>query len=535
MPVKILIVENNKAIAQSLESRLGRFGYEIVGICTSGSKAMQSVKELEPDLLIMNTRLQKGMDGIQTGKLVRAKHDIPIVYMAQSSGQAAIQQSKSAGPFGYIFIPFSDRQIFTTLEIALLRNRYEKEIQRQAERAQTLVLSAEQLNSNLDFKTVLNTICALMHRTLKASATSVFLTNVKKDAYSQVAATSKVISLQKYKGMHFELPISFVNSFLSTKKQVIFVEDIKKIKSDLPYAQMILDENIQSMIIVGVFHQKVLLGVLISIFIKPPKSLQNADFELLRGLADQAAIAITNANLFKQVQIGREYQRRLAKSIVNVQEEERRHLARELHDHLGQVLTGLQFMLENTKNQSGDKQKAGIEEVQKTVSEVIGQVREMSLNLRPSMLDDMGLLPTLQWHVERFKAQTGIHVNFKGYNHTGRFPQEIETAAYRIVQEALTNVARYAKVKEVFVGLVIQDETLWIEVLDQGAGFDQSADINKPTSGLSGMRERASLVGGYIIIESFINQGTQIVVALPLTDKPLERRKFERNHSRSGR
>ncbi|MBK9927120.1 MAG: response regulator [Anaerolineales bacterium] len=535
MPVRILIIENNKAVAQDLASRLGRFGYEVAGICTSGSKAMQTIKELEPDLIVMNTRLQKGMDGIQTGKLVRAKHNIPIVYMAQVAGQSTIQQSKSAGPFGYLFLPFSDKQIFTTLEIALLRNRYEKEIQRQAERAQMLVLSAEQFNSNLDFKTVLNTICVLTHRTLKASATGMFLLNAQKDTYSQVEFISKVVSLQKYKELHFELPISFVNSFLSTKKQILVVEDIKRVKRDLPYAQMIRDENIQSVVIVGVFHQKVLLGVLVSSFIKPPKSLQNADLDLLRGLADQAAIAITNANLFKQVQIGREYQRKLAKSIVNVQEEERRHIARELHDHLGQVLTGLQFMLENTKNQTGDKQRTGIEEIQKAIGEVIGQVREMSLNLRPSMLDDMGLLPTLQWHVERFELQTGIHVNFKGYNHEGRFPQEIETAAYRIVQEALTNVARYAKVKEVFVGLLVQEETLWIEILDQGAGFHQSVDTNKPTSGLSGMRERASLVGGYIIIESFINQGTQIVAALPLTNKPLERRKIERNHGRAGR
>ena len=207
----------------------------------------------------------------------------------------------------------------------------------------------------------------------------------------------------------------------------------------------------------------------------------------------------------------------------------------ELHDHLGQILTGLQFMLENTKKQSGDKQRASIEEIQKTIGEVIGQVREMSLNLRPGMLDDMGLLPTLRWHVERFESQTGIYVNFKSYKFEGRFPPEVETAAYRIIQEALTNAARHAQVKEVFVGLVIQDETLWIEILDQGVGFDPSIGMDKPTSGLSGMRERASLVGGYMVIESFINQGTQIVAVLPLTNKPLERRKFDRNYRRSGR
>jgi len=356
------------------------------------------------------------------------------------------------------------------------------------------------------------------------------LINSKKDAYYQIAITGKLASLQRHKNVHFEIPAPFVDAVISAQRQAVFIDDIQSLKKDLPYVHLFHDENIQSMVIAGIFHQQDLLGVIISISNKLPKLPQNVDFELLKGLTDQAAIAITNANLFKQVQIGREYQQKLAKSIVNVQEEERRHIARELHDHLGQILTGLQFMLENAKNQSGDKQRADIEEIQKTIGEVIGQVREMSLNLRPGMLDDIGLLPTLQWHVERFTSQTGIHVNFKSYEFEGRFPPEVETAAYRIIQEALTNTARHSKVKEVFVGLVVQDETLWIEILDQGIGFDSSAVMKKPTSGLSGMRERASLVGGYIVIESFVNQGTQIVAALPLTDKPLERRKIDRNN-----
>jgi signal transduction histidine kinase len=158
----------------------------------------------------------------------------------------------------------------------------------------------------------------------------------------------------------------------------------------------------------------------------------------------------------------------------------------------------------------------------------------MSLNLRPSMLDDMGLVPTLLWHIDRFTGQTGIHINFRYDDFPGRVPLEIETAAYRIVQEALTNAARHARVQEVFVGLVVQNDTLWVEILDNGKGFDTTVEPDRPSSGLSGMRERAGLLGGYLLVESFINQGTQVIAALPLTDQPLERRKHERNHT-SGR
>jgi signal transduction histidine kinase len=149
------------------------------------------------------------------------------------------------------------------------------------------------------------------------------------------------------------------------------------------------------------------------------------------------------------------------------------------------------------------------------------------------MLDDIGLVQTLHWHFDRYSSQTGIHVNFECDDFPERFPNEIEITAYRIVQEALTNVARYAQVKEVMVGLALQNKTLWVEVLDKGKGFDSSKGLDKPTSGLGGMQERANLVGGYLTIRSFINQGTQILAALPVSGKPLERRKYDRNHPAS--
>ena len=158
------------------------------------------------------------------------------------------------------------------------------------------------------------------------------------------------------------------------------------------------------------------------------------EIALLRGLSDQAASAIENAELFDQVQVGRERQRKLSKSLVDIQEAERRHIAQELHDHLGQILTGLQFMLESTKQQATGQQRSNLEEVQASVSDIIRQVREMSLNLRPSMLDDMGLVPTLIWHFDRYTNQTGIRVNFQRKAIPERLPLEIETAAYRIIQ-----------------------------------------------------------------------------------------------------
>jgi len=280
--------------------------------------------------------------------------------------------------------------------------------------------------------------------------------------------------------------------------------------------------------VAALFTRDEIMGALISIFPDNRPAISEDDVALLKGLADQASSAIENAELFEQVRLGRERQQVLAKSLVDVQEAERRHVARELHDQLGQALTGLQFMLEGAKAHAGEASTSVLGEIQKHVADIMEQTREISLRLRPSMLDDLGLLATLHWHFDRYSGQTGIRVDFRNDVAGQRFPTEIETAAYRIIQEALTNAARYAGVREVFVGLATQADALWVEILDRGKGFDVTLETDKPTSGLGGMRERAGLMGGYLTVSSFPGRGTQIIAALPLTGQILERRKYDR-------
>jgi signal transduction histidine kinase len=405
-----------------------------------------------------------------------------------------------------------------------------QEIRHQANRAEVLMQVASQLNAQIELEPVLNIICEITNRTLKATGTAVFLHDSKKDVFRDMATTSENQALKAYQGTRFEIPTDVFQALLSREKPVVVIPDVQAYP-ELPYFELYKDLNIRTLVMAALFRKEYLIGALISVFIENQKILPLDDINLLKGLADQASSAIQNVELFEQVRAGREHQRKLAKSLVDIQEAERRHIAKELHDHLGQALTGLQFMLENAKNQAGDAQRPNLEEIQKSVSDIIGQVRDMSLNLRPSMLDDLGLVPTLQWHLDRYTSQTGIHVIFECDEFPGRFPTEIEIVAYRIIQEALTNVARHAQIKEVFVGLVLQEKTLWVEVLDKGKGFNSSVNFDKPTSGLGGMQERASLAGGYLTIRTFINQGTQILAALPITGEPLERRKHDRNRS----
>ncbi|MCI0336578.1 MAG: PAS domain S-box protein [Acidobacteria bacterium] len=208
---------------------------------------------------------------------------------------------------------------------------------------------------------------------------------------------------------------------------------------------------------------------------------------------------------------------RLSHRLVEVQEHERRSIARELHDEVGQILTGLKMTLELTRRLPPETANSGFEQAHQQVNDLLTHVRNLSLELRPAMLDDLGLLPTLFWHFDRYTSQTEIQVNFKQAGIEGRYSPELETAIYRIVQEALTNVARHSQVNEVTVLLWANPETISVQIEDQGVGFKkESVMAAGHSNGLTGMRERAALLGGKLMIESSPGSGTCVTAELSL-------------------
>jgi signal transduction histidine kinase len=220
---------------------------------------------------------------------------------------------------------------------------------------------------------------------------------------------------------------------------------------------------------------------------------------------------------FAELVHARDRLRAMSWRFIEAQENERRHLARELHDEVGQILTGLKLTLAGGAGGSADQAKLSLDKAQGLVSDLMVRVRDLSLGLRPSMLDDMGLLAALLWHFERYTAQTQVHVVFEHGGLGERFAPEIETAAYRIVQEALTNVARHAGVDEVTVSCSADADALCVQILDRGVGFDPGAVLaSRNTGGLTGMCERAELLDGRFTLESAPGKGTRVIVELPL-------------------
>ncbi len=217
-------------------------------------------------------------------------------------------------------------------------------------------------------------------------------------------------------------------------------------------------------------------------------------------------------DLARRVRLATAELRALSRRLLVVQEDERRRLALELHDEIGQALTGLGLQLGNAS--SVDPQL--LMDARRTVAGLTEQVRNLSMELRPATLDTHGLLPALRWHLERYQRQTGIAVELRQEGADRRFTPAVEVAAYRIVQEALTNAARHGKAEHAVVQLFADDVALTVNIRDHGLGFD--ATSTAPGSGLGGMRERAELLGGTFEIDARPGNGVALTVELPLQD-----------------
>ena len=210
--------------------------------------------------------------------------------------------------------------------------------------------------------------------------------------------------------------------------------------------------------------------------------------------------------------------------LIEAQEAERKHIARELHDEIGQVLTAVRINLQSMQHSGTNGDSLRLDESIGIVDDALGRVRELSLELHPSLLDDLGLTAALRWYVDRYAQRTGIIAKMlNGSNEDGRLPRELETACFRIGQEALTNVARHAQAASVSVQLERSRERMLLTVMDDGVGFDID-DLRKNALAASalvlrGMEERALAVGGYIEIDSGAGRGTRVHATFPLGRK----------------
>jgi len=228
-----------------------------------------------------------------------------------------------------------------------------------------------------------------------------------------------------------------------------------------------------------------------------------------------------HATLEKQVKetgLMNEQLRDLSAHLQNIREEERIHIAREMHDELGQLLTGFKMDVISVKRKlPGDLDPAiykRLETMENNTNEAIKFVRRLAAELRPSLLDDLGLVAALEWHSQEFENRFNIRIIFQNQIADLSVPPVIATGIFRIFQESLTNIARHAKAHEVKATLSASDGFLKMEITDDGRGFDTTAQ--RKTLGLLGMKERAIMIGGELSIQSTPGKGTTVLITVPV-------------------
>ncbi len=242
------------------------------------------------------------------------------------------------------------------------------------------------------------------------------------------------------------------------------------------------------------------------------------DLHLLTALATPVATAIENARLFEEVRVARENLQALSRRLVEVQEAERGYIARELHDETGQALSSLLLNLSLLEQMEECPKEARdrLARMESMVDGMLENLHRLAMNLRPAALDHLGLVPALGQYVEAIGQQHGIATQFETVGlGSGRLPPEVETAIYRIVQEALTNVLRHAQATRVDVLLERRGDQVVAIVEDNGVGFDAEAAQRSGRLGLLGMRERAEMLNGRLMIESAPGAGTTVFVEVP--------------------
>ena len=250
---------------------------------------------------------------------------------------------------------------------------------------------------------------------------------------------------------------------------------------------------------------------------------------LLYSLSAGVLVALASTRFFwvletraerqrRKIEAAEKEMRRLSRSLVNAQEAERKSISRELHDAVGQMLTGLRMELANLDSQrtSPEKFHEHLEEVRRLSGETLQMVRSLAMGLRPSMLDDLGLAPALEWQGRELSRWSGIAVDVQIDGVLDHLPETHRTCIYRVVQEALTNCARHAQAKHVRVSVYGSDESVSLTIQDDGIGF---RPLELKGLGLVGIEERVSELDGHLEINSHPGMGTVLKIEIPVPAK----------------
>ncbi len=406
-------------------------------------------------------------------------------------------------------------------DAAAKRKQTEGQLKRSLEHMGVLQEINRAISSTLDLPTVLKLLLEKVELLLPYSATSVMLTNRETGALEPVACRNPdETDWKKYWGRAKGL----AKIVFETRSSLA----IKNLQADPRVANpdFVRKHGLVSFLGLPLVAHDTALGF-IGFNTRAEHEFSTEEIDFLSMLAGQAAIAIHNSQLYERAKklseellAYHQQLRALMNRLIKTREDEARRIAREIHDESGQILASAYIALDEIRRELSPETANKLNNVAQLLDQIESQLRNISHELHPTILDDLGLLPALQLLTQRFSKRTGTHIALDEVPKQ-RFPLRIETALYRTVQEALNNVTKHAQATAVRVQIQQEDGIVRCLVIDNGTGFDVPAVLSRTGAeslGLIGIRERVEILKGKLQIQSAPGQGTQLCVTIPLEE-----------------
>jgi signal transduction histidine kinase len=462
--------------------------------------------------------------------------------LSTTLARKTIRRRDEIGALAKSFITMCTRLEQSMDEIQSWNRELDARVQARTQQLSILNAVALTVNQSLNLEDILNRALDEVLQLTGIDVVAIFLQNT----------TRGQLELKAYRGLSKEAAClvyqvgmldSSCGGVMELGKMVL-VPDISSYRGR--GARSLQRENIKSLVHVPLMTKGWALG---SMCIGTHNTVQFSDEEqnLLNAIGNQIAIAVENANLYADVQRKERVRGELFKKALAAQEDERKRIARELHDEVSQSLTALLYEAEaGLELEQLPKIKKRLQSICDLSQHTLDNVHKLMFDLRPSMLDQLGLIPALRWLAETRLGTKGLRVNIltnaspdliSGENDPGRLLPEIETVLYRVVQEAINNIGRHAAARNVEIVFFLNDGTASVSITDDGIGFDlteislgtikdlDSADFhvseNTRGLGLLGMQERIELLGGDLEIISTPGSGTQIHISVPTGERRL--------------
>ncbi|MDO8491305.1 MAG: GAF domain-containing protein [Dehalococcoidia bacterium] len=486
------------------------------GLSPSVMKFLAGTREKGVSAQISESRLP---DSIVNGKPLTLL-TLPLLSKGKIQGVLVVLLPENRGPEASELDLL--RAIGHQIGVAVDNAKLFQEEQRRECEAEALYKVGVEISSLLDVDKVLNSVVEKSRQLLGADVALLSLLDQSGEGiYIRATAGARVEAFSK---VMLRVGQGFTGKVVELGQPVLLEDylDDPTISHEESVDSLVKGQGLRSHLGVPLKIGDKVLGAL-TVARRRVERFRDRETDLLSRLANQAALAIDNARLYEEVQRKEEIRGQLLERVISVQEDERRRIARELHDDSAQTLTALTMQLESIESSL----PSGMTEVKRKLAkqraltvQALEDIRRLMADLRPTALDDLGLLPAIRWYASERLQEKGVKVIVDSPGAKSRLPTRLETALFRVVQEAVNNIAKHAKCSNARITLRMDESMVRLTVEDDGKGFDVQGVLGsrgaKAGVGLLGMRERVLLFGGTINIKSAPGEGCKIIVEVPL-------------------